>query len=268
MNVPEWFNIDDYRPSTNLQYWLNNIEKRYDFQNHLKERLSDKHLSDPENLQSLFFEAIKSDLKMRTTQDEPISLISSDDFDQIRYFFDSPEVTKFLANPDVNVEEVDEESEINSIVHNRPIHAVLANLLSGWESQTDESSFFGDGTLPIVASIDVNFDDEILINEFMKLVQFERDRRKIKVSKKSIDIQMAGWYTNGVLPHFDLVTWSVLTDQKVTQSSLGDLIWPTGGFDRAERIRKTTQKHFEEAFTLKTINSLKSQIEAKNRKEN
>jgi hypothetical protein len=71
------------------------------------------------------------------------------------------------------------------------------------------------------------------------------------------DRAFANWYIYGVLPYWDLKTWSELAGVKLTLEEASLKIWPDG-FGNADTIRKTTKKYVNSVITFRSLYRLKA----------
>lgn len=127
---------------------------------------------------------------------------------------------------------------------------------------TPFSSIDDHQTSELYCVIDIEQDNEALVADFLKVVESRRSEIAVKTQQNSLNSpDLARWHTAGVLPYFDLSLWFSINGLKVTNSQIGKLIWPNANFNEAERVRKTTKKHVEEAISLKTYNRLLSKIQ-------
>jgi hypothetical protein len=111
--------------------------------------------------------------------------------------------------------------------------------------------------------VDPGQDDEVLVDDFLKEIQrFRKSSNYPSPPKKMLrESDLHRWFTNGVLPAYDLKTWAELAGETPTQSQMADLLWPYASFNRTEKFRKTTMDYLDTVFTDSTLNRLISAIE-------
>lgn len=119
------------------------------------------------------------------------------------------------------------------------------------------SDFELDSTNEVFFVADLDQDDDILIEQFRSLLKTKRKAPKNRIAE--IDYQR--WLDAGVLPCFDICVWADLVGHKITNSQIGDLIWPNSDFDRAEKVRKTSKRHLNDVISLRMLKRVGSQIQ-------
>ena len=106
---------------------------------------------------------------------------------------------------------------------------------------------------PII-SINPYADMKTILRSVEMLVIEARESHSVPVPARTVDRRdFADWFTYSILPCWDLVIWAEITSQKITNSELGDLLWPEARFDRAERIRKTTKAKYWQVVSDSTL---------------
>jgi hypothetical protein len=245
MECPDWFDLKNYTPSYKRLYWQFQISSRI--------YLRDVTLREDESTNSpseLFAENLKVIFEIRVSDEETVEqpssarLLDLSHLSRIRSLMMEPKVVDAMGE----LNELDELSYLSFEEFNKYEDFKQQSLLSFLKNE--EAKY-----MPIV--IDPHADMSSILNDVEALVIRVREVNSSPTYKKPIGRkEFAAWFTYGVLPCWDLILWCQLTGQEVTNSELGDLLWPNANVDRAERVRKTTKRKFSEVVSNSTLGRL------------
>lgn len=119
--------------------------------------------------------------------------------------------------------------------------------------------YINQGTLKTNASLMVNLEatDEQIVSDFCHWLKHYRNEVRINsLSRNFTEKDFLAWFSNGVIPYIDLEIWSLIEGCKISQSVLGDAIFPYDEVDRTQKIRKGTIPRVEEVLDEKCCSAL------------
>jgi hypothetical protein len=271
MNTPEWFKLDNYKPSKDAEYWIVMLNIRKNLRAHLN-RTSDKEskLQQFRNvIESTKFHAhINTEEEKKTAQFTKKIFATGNSFPSILPLnvFMLEDLKNWSAGSAKYLENLQElhrlqESESNVRLDQKTNKTgEMEKEISG-RNFKPLNSFEGlqDGVIlpgyePFLVNLSKNTQD--IVNDIKKLKaelkpEFIRDKNREKLYT---DI-----WSSGVLPFFDLKVWFEIKCIEAPFSSYGPIIWPelvNSKIDLTERIKKTTKKYYDKVFTEDFLNSL------------
>jgi hypothetical protein len=261
MNNFKWFSLDNYSPSKDPSVWRDRVYKRVMILNIIGSSESDLEPADL-FLNYLFkefpsqalkfstgkFMSIASEMTVGEFQDTANYLGSYDEYRNLESKI--YEMASKMGPPGFDFEAYDE---------------LRATPLSHFSS----SGLF--------LSIDTNHDDKTISDEVLSAVRkhrriYEQNDELLDeefsdfisdvwlathINKPINDRTFSNWHLYGVLPYWDLKTWSMLAGVKLTHEEASLKIWPDG-FGNDETIRKTTRKYTDSVITWQTLNRLQA----------
>lgn len=90
-------------------------------------------------------------------------------------------------------------------------------------------------------SVDLCASDERILADMADWLALRRGELRGQTPKGTPASMASKWILHGVMPYVDLQLFAVLTGRSLPDALAGDLIFPEGEFDRAEKIRKTVR---------------------------
>ena len=105
--------------------------------------------------------------------------------------------------------------------------------------------------------------DEHLMSDFKEWLANVRKNSYYKITKKPFSLtDFKEWAEFKILPYLDLKIWSEFTDCQITQTIIGNAIFPDEfKVDTTERIRRTTKKKAEWLMDSLLLDALDAQIQ-------
>lgn len=103
-----------------------------------------------------------------------------------------------------------------------------------------ESDYWGRS---ILVSINVDMPDEILLDQLRNIIEESRKKYKIKnLGRSATEVDLRRWYDNKVLGYYDLLLLAHINGKEITNQQAGARLFPTE-FDvaLADRIRKVVK---------------------------
>jgi hypothetical protein len=119
----------------------------------------------------------------------------------------------------------------------------------------------------VAVMIDLDHDDSTLELAFKVWLAGARDALKEKAAHPVGDKEIAKWKKYGLLPAFDLLLWSDVTNSGYTDAFIARLLWPDNGeefVDLTERFRKVTRPMLREFFDWNFVERFWRQMELEN----
>jgi len=117
--------------------------------------------------------------------------------------------------------------------------------------------------------VDLDHDDKTLKFAFDIWLAAARDELKEKAHQPIGDKDFEKWKRFGLLPAFDLMFWSRITQSIYTEAFMATAIWPDNAdssefVDTTERFRKVTRPMVEQVFEWNFVQRFWSQMELEN----
>ena len=134
----------------------------------------------------------------------------------------------------------------------------------------DDSSFFNpvelnypakvfrDRVGKVFARINIMAPEAVILDDFKKFIQEYKQSLGIEgIADKYDESDCRKWHELKILPYLDLLSWLMNTGQKMTNSKIGNILFPDEfDIDLSERIRKVTKPLAKNLVTHQTINAL------------
>ena len=244
MECPDWFDLKNYPSSSDPRYWYRQILNRLGMRA-IIDSATVLEKFDSEKLKSNF----KATVVGRSTfvSEEPIEADNAASFLNLGHLC---KIHSWMSEPEVaeSIEVVlglDGHDIFDYETHNMLADFKEWNILDLIENNKGVD-------IPIV--INPHADLSSILNDVETLVTELRKLNDIPLYKKPIGKkEFADWFTYAILPCWDLNLWSELSGLKMTNTQLGDTLWPQASFDRAERVRKTTKSKYGQVISSSTL---------------
>jgi hypothetical protein len=127
-----------------------------------------------------------------------------------------------------------------------------------WKAQ--QESRIDDGCT-VAAIVNLQAPEDLLVEDFRRWVREIKTARGLAVPRRAVSAaDMKSWSDNQILPYLDLTFWADVNGFLITQQLLGDVLFPDGEMNRAERIRKTVQPISSRVATFDHCNYMVVQV--------
>jgi hypothetical protein len=115
-----------------------------------------------------------------------------------------------------------------------------------------------------MVTIDSRSTDEQLKSDFDKWLNNYRSITRTKKRKKMFNLkEIEKWCNNKILPYIDLTIISESEGEKLTQHTIGQLLYPDEyDVDLTERIRQTVKPLAKSIFNINTLKMLELQVKS------
>lgn len=281
MEKPAWFDIERYKPSKDVHYWIDQLSRR----NFAKQVVSNPNCKNPEDrFISIIFQNARIPGHFFEGRG---SVHAMDYYDLVDIFRWSK--SSLREKEDTHGEyESEEESSIRiakelGMTKQETLRGIMERLSESNDpkerSDIDWTPLHHLADYPLsnlLLSIDLRLDTPTIVENVKELI--ESSRKDLLFLKGSAEVDgvetddfkttpvnqktFADWYLYRVLPLFDLQLWAEIANQKLPRKEASVLLWPDG-FGDAETIRKTSEPHLRRALASTTMTRLRTLVEEK-----